>query len=691
MLQFELGNSKNNPKAYKYISSIIIAVFVAFSVGSFISSGVLHGFGIGSLSVQLSVLGAFLGVVWFLALRYFRPHPSFIKSIFVSWFIGSTVLALYTLISLLFGGGYAAAFWVPTQGWLLLFSANIFLLLAFAMFQKRAVKAIWTTSIVLHLGVLFAWDYSSIWLLLLGGISALLVFQIVYNKKLWQRNFTYPLQIWIIAFLLLVIPIKIFSGNSVPDLSLFSYEAVRTSISVQGLTFFGAGLSKGAQNIALSQTSFIGLEDAVSSSLTDLGIGHGYLQLYLETGVLGIIAWIILLVALLVGGIKFFRKHLDSLKEGSMPEAIYLGAIFWVVIGMVTIGLWFSSFSFVIYWFCMMLFGGAVVLWHSGTEQEIDQKADTRTHINKASSFYPLRIIAVIAVVGYIVFLTVGMRTILAHRLVAGISSLPDARERLDAWLVVTDKNPWNSFYKLSLTGARVSILGTPISIDAQRDNLEKITTTLTKEAGDTSNPLVHWLAAQVYGELQTYAEGSSQLGLEHYQRALQLWPTNVALPVVIAQYYRDHLNNLVSNEVSADDLRALARSGLEQALIQEPEYLPARLELAFLLEDREGATSALSELEPWEEASPEITYHIGRLHFNNGDFGLAAEKFGEVLVRVPSHSNARYSLGIAYFRLEQYDDALTEFEEVARLNPNNPDVQEKINQVQDKINGLVE
>ncbi|MDP6756139.1 MAG: tetratricopeptide repeat protein [Patescibacteria group bacterium] len=686
MLKYELGSTPSKQKAYQHIIKISIAVLIAFSIGSFANFGFVHGFGIGMLSAHLTVVGVLFGVMWLVIVRYFKQDTSFIKNIFVSWFIGSTMLAIYILIRLLFAGGYNAANWVPMQGWLLLFSINVFLLLAFAMFQKRVVKTIWTASIVLHVIVLFSWDMPSIWLLLLGGISALLVFQIVYNKKLWQRNFTYPFQIWIIVLLLLVIPVKIFTGKSVPEQQIYPYDAVRAAASSQGFSLFGQGLGKGSDAVALNQISFFDFDDENTIELTDSIIGHGYVQIYIETGIIGIISWLLLLGSLLFGGIWFLREHVESLKEGSMPEAIYLGAIFWVVVAMIGIGTWFSAFSLPIYWFCMMLFGAAMVMWQEGIKQEQASKTRTRRRILVVVPSYPLFIIIAVVAISYVVFLVVSIRAVSAHRAAIQASTISDSREQLDAWQKVTSANPWNPQYQLSLARARVGLLGTPISIDAQRTNLEQVTTVLIKQTSDSNNPLIHWFAAKIYAQLQSYAEGSAQLGRERYQNARNLWPTNVALPVDIAQYYRDQLDSLVSSDVSASDLRKEARRGLEQALNLEPEYLPARLELAFLLEDDQGVAVALSELELWEEASPEITYHIGRLHFNNGDFGLSVEKFAQVLEKVPSHSNARYSLGIAYFRLEQYDDALTEFQEVLRLNPSNTDVQEKINQVQDKI-----
>ena len=96
---------------------------------------------------------------------------------------------------------------------------------------------------------------------------------------------------------------------------------------------------------------------------------------------------------------------------------------------------------------------------------------------------------------------------------------------------------------------------------------------------------------------------------------------------MALAQFYQEHEDRLVSSELSSSDLQEEAKERLQSALNIEPAFLPARLELSFILEKQQGPSSAIAELEPWEDQSPEIRYHIGRLYFNDGNFAIAAEK----------------------------------------------------------------
>ena len=381
----------------------------------------------------------------------------------------------------------------------------------------------------------------------------------------------------------------------------------------------------------------------------------------------------------IISGIKFLRGHFDSLKEGDMPEEVYLGSIFWVVIIMLFIGLWFSPFSLFVYWFFMLVFGSAWVFWSKPAQSSKQEK-----HFYIPLMF--VRICAAVIVAASAVFIIFLFRSISSASSADKLyNSSFGARESLDAWNSVVKQNPWNSEYKLRLAQAEVQTMEFPSSLDAQKQSLERVADVLRK-VNDSKNPMSHWFAAKIYAQLEAYAEGSSSLSREHYKTALSLWPKNTAIPVAIAQFYRSYADSLVSYDVSASELRLESKDILRQALSIEPEYLPARLELAFILEEEQGIDLALAELEPWQESSPEIKYHVGRLYFNNADFAQASEKFAEVVREVPSHSNARYSLGISYFRLQQYDDSLTEFEEVLRLNPGNEDVQAKIDQVKEKL-----
>jgi len=669
-------------REYWVVVRLALVVLVVSGIGSFSQRGVLGALGLSASASALSWLGVVFGVVWLVAMLYGRGTSAASKQVLVSLFFGSTVLAGYILYMLLFGGGYAALGWVEAQGVLLLLSIDTFLIVSFAIFQNRAIKILWSLAIALHVFVLFAWDIASVWLVLIAGISALLFFQVIYSKKLWQRNFIYPLQVWAIAALLLVVPIKIFTGASVPHDSILSYADSRAVAWSQEFLWLGNGLGSSNEYAIFSDTSFIDFGSLETALRALPVIGNAYIQIYIETGSVGLLSWLLFFGIVCLLGIRFWRNNTQAFKEGSMSEGAYLGAILLITYCLLLVGFWFSPFSFVLYWFSMVIVACAMVLWHT-RRSESESSAHTVPYTIGRTLLQSLGVVMLIVMSMYVGLLVVSARMVRASQTASQLSSEIDARARADGWQRVVSLSSWNPFYRLSEARAFLDLLETSISIDAQRESIERVTAILSNESKHATNPIIHWVAAGMYADLESYAEGSSSFARREYQAAREIAPNNAQLAVAIARFYRDQADTLVSANVPARELRFEAAAGLKQVLLKYPSFLPARLELAFLLEEEEGVSAALGELAAWENASPEITYHIGRLYFNEGEFEKSSEKFLEVIRAVPNHSNAHYSLGIAYFRLKKYPEALEQFKDVLRLNPGSSDVQAKIDQVQ--------
>ncbi|MBI2050922.1 MAG: tetratricopeptide repeat protein [Parcubacteria group bacterium] len=685
LLSRELAERAVSPAQYRTVALLAVSAVGVFGIGSFARLGLWGALGFSTASPQLSFLGAALGLSWLFAILYGLATVRAIKQLLVSIFLGSTVLAGYLMYTLVFAGGYSAVPWVQPQGVLLVFAAAVFLMVAFAIFQKRSVKLLWSASIVLHLAVLFAWDAPSAWLVLIAGISALLAFQMLYSKKLWQRNFIYPLQVWALSAFFLIIPVKTFTSVNVPRDSVLTFAASRGAVSEQGFSWFGQGLGRSDEYALVSNVSFddFGTLDGGNIPV----VGHGYVQAYLESGILGVLALVALLAAPLLFGIRFWRANMRAFKEGTMSEGAYLGAIALLALALLAVGLWFFPFSFLTNWMGMLLAGSAMVLMHAGSRgpEEAKQPAPAASRSTRGLQ-YPLRLAVALITVAYVVFFVFQVRAVAAAGAARAAANQADAQARAGEWQRIVDRAPWNPDYRLAEAATLVDLLAAPLSIDAQRAALERITSVLSSQTRESGDPIAHWRAARLYGRLEAYAEGSALLGREEYQKAQALWPENVALPVALSEFYRNSIDALSSGRISAAQLRVEARDGLVRSLEIAPDYLPARLEHAFLVEQEEGIAAALTELEPWEDASPQIAYHVARLYLNDGSLEQAVDKLVVVINQVPNHSNAHYSLGVAYFRLGRYQESLDEFSAVLELNPESSDVQAKIEQVREKL-----
>jgi tetratricopeptide (TPR) repeat protein len=66
----------------------------------------------------------------------------------------------------------------------------------------------------------------------------------------------------------------------------------------------------------------------------------------------------------------------------------------------------------------------------------------------------------------------------------------------------------------------------------------------------------------------------------------------------------------------------------------------------------------------------------------NNNQTDKAIPYFEAVVSLIPNHSNALYSLGIAYQKKGRIQEAIAEFEKVLELNPGSDNVQQKLKEL---------
>jgi len=79
---------------------------------------------------------------------------------------------------------------------------------------------------------------------------------------------------------------------------------------------------------------------------------------------------------------------------------------------------------------------------------------------------------------------------------------------------------------------------------------------------------------------------------------------------------------------------------------------------------------------------NPEVLFQLGRLYFNAKRIDDAIGQLEKVVNFMPNHSNALYSLGIAYKEKGEKEKAIKAFEKVLELNPGNEDVQAKLDEL---------
>ncbi len=255
--------------------------------------------------------------------------------------------------------------------------------------------------------------------------------------------------------------------------------------------------------------------------------------------------------------------------------------------------------------------------------------------------------------------------------------------------------NPFQSQYKVVLAKIYFNEALKEMNKFEKDQNQEVISSNISKAIfyikGDASllgaieiapNQVVAWeTMGTIYRDIQGIASGATDWGVKAFERALELEPTNPVLYTELGKLYGNSLSD-----------KEKAMQKFEKAIDLKPDYLDAHLQIVYSLDGKEDSAEAISYMEKLEKSHPhniEILFQLGVLYFNDNQTENAIIKFKTVIQVVPNHSNALYSLAVAYQAQGKNDLALLYYEKVLELNLGNVDVLESIKNIKDLENLL--
>ena len=206
---------------------------------------------------------------------------------------------------------------------------------------------------------------------------------------------------------------------------------------------------------------------------------------------------------------------------------------------------------------------------------------------------------------------------------------------------------------------------------------LQNLQVNLTGAAGsarkatelDAGNYL-NWLALGGVGEvvipLKDVVTGSYDLALNSYTKALSLNPKDPSLYLGLARI------NIARGDISG------AREYISQALLRKSNFADALFLLSQIEISQNNLSGAINQAEQAALFSPEdvgILFQLGFLKYTAKDYLAAVSVLERLVSMQPSYSNARYFLGLSYGKLSRNSDAISQFENIANLNPDNQEV----------------
>jgi tetratricopeptide (TPR) repeat protein len=182
-----------------------------------------------------------------------------------------------------------------------------------------------------------------------------------------------------------------------------------------------------------------------------------------------------------------------------------------------------------------------------------------------------------------------------------------------------------------------------------------------------------------VYSALVPLTIANSYEGaVSAYNKAFTLAPNNPSIPLSRATLEFLNKNN------------SEARKFIKQSLDLKRDYIDA-IFLLVQIETNEGNLSeAIKQAEYAGEMAPNdptVFFRLGLLRYNKGNYSGAVSAFEKAVILDNSYLNARYFLGQSYKKVGRISDALIQFNILNKAVPDNQEIKDAINSINQPSN----
>ena len=392
-------------------------------------------------------------------------------------------------------------------------------------------------------------------------------------------------------------------------------------------------------------------------------------------GILGFLGWIVFLLVFLVGGFRSLRKrfsHMDPFVQYA-SLASFAGAVYsWSIISTNTVGVVPFAFAFVF----TGLFLGTISA--SGMPQVNEYDYSKNPRVGFAFVVALLLLLGLGTALGY--YTIQRTRSFFSYRsaMIAGnAGDFKKANTELGKALMLSQNDTYyRSFALLSSYQAQQVLASKDLSADQIRTqfgtNFQNSIAGANKAISMDSSNYMNWIVLGnmysvlvplnikgVSGDAYTQAKAS-------YEQAAKRNPYNPQIPYTMAQLA---LLNKQNDE---------AKTFLKKALTLKNDYSDALILMAQIEGSSGDAGKALDVMEKASAinfSDPMVLFQLGYLRYQTGNYESAAAALEKAIQLTPDYSNAKYFLGLSYFKFGQKEDALKEFKDIQKLNPDNKEV----------------
>jgi tetratricopeptide (TPR) repeat protein len=392
----------------------------------------------------------------------------------------------------------------------------------------------------------------------------------------------------------------------------------------------------------------------------------------ITTGIVGALAWFGFLLSILFVGLRglVLRPPEDQLAY-QLAATAFVAVVYLFALSIVYV----TSASLVA--FAFLFTGVFLAMLRFSADGPKEKRLDFTD--NPRLGFVAVLVLTVMLIGTIIGLYSVGQQYVAAYHFQKSVVNLniegdvPTARANLDRAVALS---PLDTYYRfasqIGLVELNQIVVETEGSIEERRARFEQTLGVTVRnalratEVGPTNYQ--NWLTlGSVYqAVLPLGIEGAYTSALNAYIRSRELAPNNPAIELALAQLEVLNGDN-VEGRVHID--RALGLKSNYTAAI----FLLAQLQVqAGEVVDAVRSVEATTILVP---DNPVLFFQLGILRFNVGDFAGAAAALERAVALNDTYANARYFLGLTYEGLGRTAEAIVQFEEVQKFNPDNEEV----------------
>ncbi len=696
------------PVGKVYLSVVLVPVTILISaLLSQVPSMSLMGFGFetGTFSFILTMF-----MLVFLVLNLFQSEKKFFYS-YVCIFFTFVVVSLFHLMRFVFGPDFLSfGFFSYTTssflgGW---YDLSIFygltLILSLVSIEMLAMGRLFKNLSRIVFFVSFAFlviiNFSLLWIVL--AVLSLLFFVYLFSleqvsvsaeKKIGLdgeiihiskgdgvvRRISILTMVVLIASCLFLTPLVSTISNSISSsFNLSNLEArpswVATIDVSRGVlkndAFFGSGPNTFSSQWQLLKPSGI---NSTNFWDTEFGAGIGYIPTFLiTTGVVGFMAWVVFFgFFLYFGFISIFAKE-----ENNFFKYLTASSFF------VSLYLWIMS--------CTYIPGTSIILltfFFTGLFFASLHRNKILSSIDVSFSAYPRASFAMVLSLVLLMIATLSFgyifteRTLSAYYFSNGVIALSEKKDMdLAESNTIKAISLWgNDVYYRGFSELQIIRLGNIVSSitsekvsDEVRNEFQRVLGNAIGGANSAvqfdSTNYQNWVSvARVYEAVNPLGVPQAyENAVEAYNEAIKDSPQNPRLYLMLARL-----------EASKKDY-VKAKEYLAKALEQKPNYTEAiffRSQIEVADGDIKSAISSMQGISLISPNDAGVLFELGLLQYNNKDYSSASVSLEKALKIVPQYSNAKYFLGLSYEKIGRRNEALAQFEDLAKLNPENEEV----------------